>query len=347
MLLSLISWFLIFLIPLITVILVTPGFIKRIKEVGLVGKDMNKFNKPKTAELGGAIVFLGFSFGIFLAIFLTTYPNMIEINLTVLFAGFATIAMLAFIGIIDDIIGWKKGIRQWQHALFPVIAALPLMAIKINNDPFVLPFIGLLPHEIILPFGIISFGILYSLILVPIGVTGASNATNMLAGLNGLESSLGILIIGTLAIIAAMTGKIEALVFALAMLGALFAFLRFNWFPAKIFGGDGLTLMIGASIAVISIIGNMEKIGIMLLALFFIELVIKARNKFQGECFGIPQKNGILLPPKNRQSLTHYFMGLSPAKEPQIVKRILSVQAAICIFVLLLVILNQLKIIII
>ncbi|MCX6803184.1 MAG: hypothetical protein NTY48_01285 [Candidatus Diapherotrites archaeon] len=311
---------------------------------GLTGKDMNKYSKPKVAELGGVLVFLGFSFGLFLAIFAIKYLKLMNIELSVLLAGFCTVSMIAFIGVIDDIIGWKKGIRQWQHALFPIVAALPLMAIKISNGPISLPLIGLLPHEFILPFGVISFSLLYSLILIPIGVTGASNATNMLAGLNGLETGLGILIIGTLAIIAALNGKIGALVFAIPILGALVAFLFFNKFPAKIFGGDGLTLMTGASIAVICIIGDMEKIGVLLIALFFIELILKAKTKFQGESFGIPQKNGLLFAPKEKHSLTHYFMAIFPAREDRVVARMLLTQAVICLIVILVVLLNQMEV---
>jgi hypothetical protein len=60
--------------------------------------------------------------------------------------------------------------------LFPIIAALPLMAIAAGETTMFIPF-----------FGIINLGIIYSLIVIPIGVTGASNAFNMLAGFNGLE----------------------------------------------------------------------------------------------------------------------------------------------------------------
>jgi len=207
------------------------------------------------------------------------------------------------------------------------------MAVTISYSPLTIPFIGILPIEFVFPFGIISFGIIYSLILVPIGVTGASNATNMLAGLNGLEAGLSTMILGTLAIIAFFTGRIEALIIALTMIGAILAFLKYNWFPAKIFGGDGLTLMSGASIAVVAILGHMEKIGILLLILFFIELYIKSKSKFQGESFGIP-KGKYLLPPKKKKSLTHYFM-YGKAKEKQIVLRILGVQLIICLLVLL------------
>jgi UDP-N-acetylglucosamine--dolichyl-phosphate N-acetylglucosaminephosphotransferase len=339
-----IFYFLIIAIAFLTVFIITPKIIKIMQERNFVGIDINKFDKRKVAELGGIPIFLGFVFGTVSAIFFSTYLGF-TLELLPFLAGLLTIIIIGFIGTFDDIIGWKKGIRQWQHALFPIAAALPLMAVRISNPPISIPFIGLIPSEFMLPFGVISFGVIYSLIFVPIGVTGASNATNMLAGLNGLESGLSILILTTLAIIAGFTGKIEAFVIALAMIGALLAFLKFNWFPSKIFGGDGLTLMSGASIAVVSILGDMEKIGVMLMILFFIEFFLKAKYKFQGECFGKPQKNGLLLSPTKKKSLTHYFMAIKPTTEKGVVLRILATQAIICIIVLVIAYLNNILII--
>ncbi|HZX19947.1 MAG TPA: glycosyl transferase family 4 [archaeon] len=304
---------------------ITPILIRKMSERGLIGKDMNKLQKPEVAELGGISILLGVSLGVITALFLTTYSNFLNLDLTILLASFLTIFFVGFIGVIDDLIGWKKGIRQWQHALFPIFAALPLMAIQAGTDYLVLPF-----------FGPVSIGIFYSLILVPIGVTGASNAFNMLAGFNGLEAGLGIIIISTLTLIAFLTGQTEATILGLSIIGALIAFIFYNWFPAKVFGGDSLTLMIGASIAVISIIGNMEKIGITLIALHWIELLFKAKHKFQSENFGIPQKDGTLKPDPRGGSLTHFVMRLHSFTEKQLVLVFLSIQTLISITVLLL-----------
>ena len=97
------------------------------------------------------------------------------------------------------------------------------------------------------------------------------------------------------------------MILGIAMIGALIGFLLFNWFPAKIFGGDSLTLMIGANLAVMSIIGNMETIGVIIMVLFFVEFLIKAKYKFQSECFGIPQ-NGILFHKRKRINYPIHFI---------------------------------------
>ncbi|MCX6801590.1 MAG: hypothetical protein NT067_00605 [Candidatus Diapherotrites archaeon] len=322
------AFFLFFLCAFTATFLVLPKLIGRMKKRGLVGKDMNKAGMPEIPEMGGIAVWLGFSSAIMLSIFFYSYLQNFfpfEMDLTMLLAGFATIAMVGFLGLMDDLLGWRDGIRQWQHALIPMFAALPLMAININNPPFYIPLIGY-----------VGFGIYYSLLLVPIGITGASNAANMLAGLNGLEAGLGLMIISTLTAIALYSGSIEAVIIGVALMGALLAFLRLNWFPAKVFGGDSLTLMVGAGIATMAIVGDLEKIGILLMSLFFVELVFKARHKFQSECFGLPQKDGTLKADPKGGSLTQWVMRRGRFTETKVVLIILGMQAIICLTVFLL-----------
>ncbi len=310
------------------VFLMTPFIIERMQKRGLTGKDMNKYNKPDVAEMGGISVIFGLAFGIIAAIFCFTFLKMIRLDLTLLLAALLTVLLVGFIGIVDDLIGWRSGIRQWQHALFPLFAALPLMAARAGTNIINLPFFGLVP-----------FGIYYSLILVPVGVTGAANAFNMLAGFNGLEAGLGIISALTLLIIAVSTGHFEAAVLLAALCGALAAFLLYNWFPAKIFGGDSLTLMNGAAIAAASVIGDMEKIGIMVIAIFFVELFLKARHLFQAQSFGIPKKDGTLTADQKLGSLTQVVLLLwnnGKRKEKDVTLTILAIQAIVCLVVLLL-----------
>lgn len=323
----------------------TPFLFNRLRRRGIVGQDMNKLERPEIPEMGGIGIWLGFALGVLLAIFLDTYLGATKLNLTLFLAGMLTITIVAFIGIVDDLIGWRKGLRQYQHALLPILAALPLMAVNATNAPFTLPFLGLLPAHIVLPIlGGVSFGLIYSLILIPIGVTGASNATNMLAGLNGLETGLGILIIGTLFVISVLENQAEAAILSACMTGALVGFLVFNWFPAKVFGGDSLTLMVGATIATVSILGNMEKIGIILMILYFAELVLKARHKFQAESFGMIQPDGTLKAPQKIGSLTHVAMRSGRLREDEVVLRILAAQTLVCLAVFALYFLNRTEI---
>ncbi len=303
-----------------------PHFIRRMHLRGMVGKDMNKPGCPPVAEMGGTIVLLGFVFSIMLALFLHSHFQFFSsINLLALLAAMLTIVVVGVLGIVDDIIGWKKGIRQYQHALIPMLAALPLMVLPqtIGNTAVEFPFIGF-----------VNFGIWYSLIVVPLAVTGASNATNILAGLNGLEAGLGILMAAGMLIVAIILGEPEVAILMLAMMGALLGFLWYNRFPAKIFPGDSLTLMMGAGIAAASIIGNMEKVGLMLFGLYFIELVLKARTFMQAESFGMVQPDGTLQAPEKTGSLTHIVMRLGKFNERQVVYVLWGLQAIVVLITL-------------
>ena len=308
---------------------ITKFLIARFRGRDLTGIDMNKFDKPKIPEMGGIGVMFGFVFAIMAALAAYRVFNF-ELNITAVLAAFATVIIVAVIGILDDLVGWRKGIEQWQHALLPIFAALPLMVLPdtINQTILTLPFLGS-----------INFGILYSLLIVPIAITGASNAVNMLAGFNGLEAGLGALITSTILLVGVLLpsdypGKIETILLMAAMLGALLAFLHFNWFPAKIFGGDSLTLMIGASIAAVAIVGNLEKIALLLFAIYFVELLIKAKHRFRSECYGIPQKNGTLKPDPRGGSLTQWIMRRGSFRENQVVAIILGMQILLGLFVL-------------
>lgn len=256
----------IFLVSLIATLVVTPAVIKKLTLARITGKDMNKYDKPDIPNMGGFAVTCGFSAGILLAIGLSVYLGW-GYDLKMLFGGFSVILLMSLIGAFDDLCF----ISQKVKAFLPFAASLPLVAVKAGVTHMNIPFVGEEVH----------FGILYLLILVPLGVTGAANATNMLAGFNGLEAGLGFVMMMFAGFWSAYYfHSLEAATILFAMAGALLAFLKFNWHPAKIFIGDIGTLSIGAALAVGVIIGNFEFFGMLLLGLYYLDFIIKALNKF-------------------------------------------------------------------
>jgi len=159
-----------------------------------------------------------------------------------------------------------------------------------------------------IPFvGLIDFGIFYSLVLVPLGITGAANAVNMLAGFNGLEVGMGVVAVGALAVIACLNGIITSLVILMAILGALLAALYYNWYPAKILVGDVGTLSIGAVIACAVIIGNYETAGAILVIPYVVDFLIKAKNGFPYS-FGIYREGKLYCPDRGAVGLAQLIM---------------------------------------
>ena len=84
-------------------------------------------------------------------------------------------------------------------------------------------------------------------------VTGLSNAFNLIDGLDGLVGSVGLVILLFFAVTGARHDDPFLLMFTLPFIGALLAFLLFNWAPASIFMGDSGSLTIGFVISVLAI----------------------------------------------------------------------------------------------
>ena len=275
--------FLIFLVSFAVSFVEFPIIIPRLKRAGITGKNMNNEKQEEIPEMGGLVIAAGFGAGIIFAIGLRTFFDVfLSVSLTSILAVLSTVLIVVIIGVFDDLIS----IRQWIKAIMPVFAALPLMAIKEGYSMMRIPFIGM-----------IDFGIFYSLVLVPLGITGAANALNMLAGFNGLEVGMGAVAIVSLAIIAYLIGQTTALIILMAALGALLATLYYNWYPAKVLVGDVGTLSIGAVIASAVIVGNYETAGVIIVIPYVVDFLIKAKSHFPYS-FG-DYKDGKLYCPDN------------------------------------------------
>ncbi len=157
----------------------TKLLIPRLKSCGITGKDVNKPNKPEVAEMGGIAIVAGFSAAIMVAVFSKTFFGF-EFNMIHVLAAVITVHAVAFIGIVYDLLR----LPQWFKSLLPLAAAVPLVAVKAaGSTVMAIPL-----------FGSVDLGIYYILVLVPIGIAVASNLTNMLAGFNGMETGMGIVI---------------------------------------------------------------------------------------------------------------------------------------------------------
>uniref|UniRef100_A0A7C3ITC4 Glycosyl transferase family 4 n=1 Tax=Candidatus Methanomethylicus mesodigestus TaxID=1867258 RepID=A0A7C3ITC4_9CREN len=266
-------------------------------KAGLTGKDMNKPDKPAVAEMGGVAVMGGILAGLLYYITLNTfYLNQKLYNLD-LFAAFSTILIISFIGFIDDILGWKIGIKQWQKPLLTLPAALPMMVINAGHT------------TISLPFGDLSLGILYPLLFVPLGIVGASNGFNMLAGYNGLEAGMGIIIVGALTYATYVTGSSWVSMIGLVTLGSLLVFIWFNWCPAKLFPGNGFTYLIGSIIGIMAILGNAEKFALLLFVPYIIDFILPLRSGLKAEAFAKVNSDGSLeMPYEKVYDLTHLMI---------------------------------------
>ena len=258
-----------------------PKVARKLKDAGIVGKDINKKDTPCLPEMVGITVVMGLVCGLLSLIVLLTIFD-ISFPASLLFAGLCVILIIALIGIYDDLFD----MAQVTKALLPLAASVPLVAATISSS-----------RTILIPLiGPIDFGIFYPLLLVPIGITVASNLTNMLAGFNGLEAGMGITVFAFASLIAYLKGTYIILFFTVPMLGALIAFLIFNKYPAKVFMGDIGTLSIGATLAVAVIVGGFQSLGALLVILYVFDFFIKAYNGFPSSKWWGELRGGKLYP---------------------------------------------------
>lgn len=298
----------------------TKIWIKVANKAGLTGKDVNKLEKPEIAESGGIVVIGSFSLAVLLYISAKIFYFHTETHLLQIFALLTSLLLACLIGFVDDILGWKNGLKQWQKPLLTLPIAIPLAAINAGTSVMNLPL-----------FGRVELGIFYPLLIVPIGIIGASNGYNMLAGLNGLESGMASVIFTLLGTVAWLSGNSWLGIVSFSMVVSLLGFFLLNKYPAKVFPGDSMTYGIGALIAIIAILGNMEKLALFIFIPYLIEFLLKARSKFKAECFGDPQEDGSLKPKEDKlYSLTYLLMegGLS---ERGIVRTFIGIEALLCL----------------
>ena len=272
-------------------VIILPKWIRKCKKVGLVWEDMNKFGHPKNvASSGGITVVMAFVLGVLFYVALKTFVFGGTVRALEIFSLLSVILILGIVGLTDDLLSWKHhGLSIHLRIILGLVASIPLVVINAGTHVMNLPFIG-----------VVNFGILYPLVLIPLGIAGATTTYNFLAGFNGLEAGQGILILSFLSYVAYITGSPWLAIVGLCMVASLIGFYFYNKFPASVFPGDIMTYAVGALIAGMAILGNFEKIAIVVFIPYFFEIILKLRGGLKKHSFGVPDKNGNLKMPYDK-----------------------------------------------
>jgi UDP-N-acetylglucosamine--dolichyl-phosphate N-acetylglucosaminephosphotransferase len=301
-----------------------PRLMKFLYATGVVSLDIHKTNKPRLPASGGICVACGVLSGILIYTGLQTFIHGNYTSSIYLLTAVSSILIVTFTGMLDDLNvksrpvitkdgkNIKIGFPQWLKPLLILPAAIPLMVMNVGDTTMAVPFVG-----------DVNFGILYPLLIVPIGMLGASNMVNMLGGFNGVEAGMGLVYTLGLGVYSLINGNEIAAIIFLSTFASLLPFLKYNRYPAKILPGDSLTYLLGAIVAVGVIIGNMEKIGLIVMIPFIVQGILKFYSKIRlGEFasdLGVLQKDGTIKSKyKGTYSLTHLVMKLGNFREYQI-----------------------------
>jgi len=311
-----------FLISFLVVYISLGWIIERLKKRGLVGRDVNKPDRPVVAEMGGLAILLGVMLSISFVIWLQSWEIVEVDSQHLIVAVLLSILFSGIVGILDDLLDLPK----WVKLLLPVAGAVPLIALK-----------ALGPSVITIPFiGQVDLGLFYVYVLVPLLITGAANLTNILAGFNGLEYGMALPIFGGMVLLGYLLNKPVIYLYGGVMLAAAIAFLLYNRYPAKVFPGDTGTLVIGTSIMAPLIADNLESYSLVFF-LYGLDGIIKILNKLPSKGWWGIYREGKLYAPKRPVGLAQWVMKLfNGISEQDLVRFFIIVQIIITAIVVLL-----------
>lgn len=92
-------------------------------------------------------------------------------------------------------------------------------------------------------------------------VAGVMNAVNLIDGVDGLAAGVASIALGAIAGLAIYYGNLMVGSVAVVACGATIGFLRFNYFPARIFMGDSGSMMLGFLLALLSLMVSPLGVG--------------------------------------------------------------------------------------
>ena len=183
-----------------------------------------------TPSLGGVGIFAGMIFSIVL-----WTPFMHFGDLQYILCAFIIIFL---IGVKDDILPMSP-----RNKMIGEVLAASILVFKSHVK--LTSFYGLFGIQELPEFVSVPLSIFTIIVII--------NAFNLIDGINGLSGSIGVLISFTLGVWFFSTDHYEFAVTAFSLAGALIAFLKYNYTPAKIFMGDTGSLLVGLVCSILTI----------------------------------------------------------------------------------------------
>ncbi|MBV5327486.1 MAG: undecaprenyl/decaprenyl-phosphate alpha-N-acetylglucosaminyl 1-phosphate transferase [Chlorobium sp.] len=222
-----------FLVPILSKQAVLHGYVDK--------PNARKVHSWPTPRIGGVAVFI--SFYTTLALLAVFFPALLERHILDPKSVFLILgSLVAFgVGLADDF----KGLRA-RHKLYVQLVAAGLAycgGIHIES----IGFYDLFQLELGWFSPVVS---IFWMVLV-------INAFNLIDGLDGLAGGVGIIACAILGYACMIRGNVTGMVFMVAIAGGLLGFLRYNFFPASVFMGDGGSYFLGYLLATTSILCSM------------------------------------------------------------------------------------------
>lgn len=237
-------------------------FLKRLK-VGQTVRDEgpeSHLKKNGTPTMGGILIL--FSVVVTSLFFVKDYPKIIPILFLTM--GFG------LIGFLDDyikvVLKRSMGLHAWQKFSLQIVVTGIFTYYLLNYTGVSLAMKVPFMDGVYLDFGWLNIPLLFFIVI------GTVNGTNFTDGLDGLASSVTVLVATFFTVVAIGTNSgIEPI--TCAVVGALLGFLLFNVHPASVFMGDTGSLALGGFVAATAYVMQMPLFIVIVGFIYMIEVI--------------------------------------------------------------------------
>lgn len=250
----------VFAIAVVTALLVTPAVVRLVTTRGVYGhvRPGADPDAPRIPRLGGIAVCGATTAAMAAAALLPGVADAGGAAETAFLAGTLAAGWIIFAaGLLDDL----YDLRPTTKLLAQCLAAMVAYGVGFRIEQ--VSFAG-----ITLQVGVLS------LALTVLWIVAVVNAFNLIDGLDGLATGIGLVALGSTFVVAWMLGNTEVAIVCAALGGALLGFLRYNFRPARIFLGDSGSQFVGFMVAVLSVHGSTKSATAVLAAVPLLMLAL-------------------------------------------------------------------------
>ena len=240
--------------------------------------------------MGGVLIW-GTTFGLamVLAVFAYWAPESALAELSFLsrsqtWLPIAALVAAGLVGMADDVmnvfkIGSHGGGIHIRHRLlmYAVVAAIGAwwFTMKLGFDALHVPFVG----DIVI--GPVPFALFFIAVIV-----STSFSVNQTDGLDGLAGGTVASAFGAYSLIAVIQGRYDLAAFCAVVMGALFAFLWFNIYPARFIMGDTGAMSLGVTLGIVAMLTNQPLLLPLIGFVFVVEMVTTIMQIVSKKLFG-------------------------------------------------------------
>ncbi len=211
-------------------------------------------SKEGTPTMGGLAFILADALMIVVGVIYLAFSEEKNHDIIKLLLVFGFALCCGGIGIIDDLAkfshGKNQGLKAYEKYLLQLVASAAFLIVG--------RLTGVIDTQIFIPFVNKSFdiGFFYYPIMLLL-LTGIVNSVNLTDGIDGLATSVTVVVMLFISLLSSLTNNSWALISSAVTAGGCLGFLVFNFHPAKVFMGDTGSLFLGGMlIAVMTAVGN-------------------------------------------------------------------------------------------